>query len=158
MTLEELIRTCGEDWLIDWFAPGQSALHHMTGLIARANERLQEKFPGSIDVISEESLVAEYERSPHKVKAFLQAMGETESPDMLVMAWRLLNGAEVSDIELRYQSQKSFYLRVSLMAAEHHGHETYESRDIDDAAIFRHLGILKMNDAPVFDGFYALRR
>ena len=62
--------------------------------------------------IDEQTLLAEYRKSPHKVRAFLQAAGETVSPDMLVMAWRLLQGAEVAEVELQYQLQKRFGLRV----------------------------------------------
>jgi hypothetical protein len=34
--------------------------------------------------------------------------------------------------------------------------EIYESTEIDDAVVLRHLGISKMNGRPLFDGFYAL--
>ena len=77
---------------------------------------------------------------------------------MLVMVWRLLQGAEVAEVELHYRLQKSFGLRVKVVSAEGEPEEVYESDDIDDAAVFRHFGILKMDDHPVFDGFYALQR
>jgi hypothetical protein len=39
----------------------------------------------------------------------------------------------------------------------HHTTAIYESTNIRDAALLRHLGIMTINGAPVFDGFYALR-
>ena len=92
------------------------------------------------------------------MKAFLQAVGETDSPDMLVMAWRLLQGSEIAQIDLRYQLQNRFSLRIQLVSPEDGTSEEYASEDIDDAAVLRHFGILKMGDRPVFDGFYALQR
>ena len=156
--LEELIRLSGEGWLIDWYLPKEAALPHLRSLLQRADERLRQRCPNAGYRIDEQTLLAEYRKSPHKVRAFLQAAGETVSPDMLVMAWRLLQGAEVAEVELQYQLQKRFGLRVKVTSPEGQPEEIYESSDIDDAAVFRHFGILKMDDHPVFDGFYALQR
>ena len=47
-----------------------------------------------------------------------------------------------------FPSSRSAYDKI---ATEH-----YESNDIDDAVILRHLGILKIGNQGTFDGFYAL--
>lgn len=158
MNLEQLIRAAGEDWLIDWYAPNDQALPYLQELLLKANARLQQRPHAPGDAIDEDSLVRGYEQSPHKIKAFLQAMGETDSPDMLVMAWKLIQGAEIAAAELHYQLQHTFTLRVQLVSPEDGTTDEYESQNIDDAAIFRHFGILKMGNRPVFDGFYALQR
>lgn len=156
--LEELVRRAGEDWLIDWYVPKKAALPHLLAMLDQADARLRQRYPAADPGINEQSLLAEFQRSPHKVRAFLQAVGETDSPDMLVMAWRLLQGSEVAEADLHYQSRKRFTLRVKLTSPEGGAEEVYESDDIDDAAMFRHFGILKMDDQPVLDGFYALQR
>jgi hypothetical protein len=53
--------------------------------------------------------------------------------------------------------EKSFLLKVALSSPYVGGKpEVYESNDIDSAALVRHFGIMKMGDAPVFDGFFPL--
>jgi hypothetical protein len=100
--------------------------------------------------------VAEYQHNPHKVRAFLQVV-KSASPDVLVMVWRILQGMGVARIEMEYQTGLHFRLHVWLSSPYEGGEpEVYESKDIDDAVILRHMGIMKMDDRPVFDGFYAV--
>ena len=73
---------------------------------------------------------------------------------MLAMVWRRLQGMEVGEVEMKYTLQKQFMLRVKLLSPDDGRVESYASDDIDDATVFRHLGIMKMDGRPVFDGFY----
>ncbi len=154
--LEEVIRESGENWLIDFFAPSEQALPHLKRILEAVSKRAQERFPANVPQLSATALGEEYARNPHRIKAFLQALGSTRSPDMLLMAWRIIEGRDIKQVSLEYRLQKSFSLRVVLAASDDGPDETYESVDIDDAALLRHFGIMKMNESPVFDGFYAL--
>jgi hypothetical protein len=152
--LEELVRQAGEGWLLDGQSPREGAVARLRAVLADADAHLRATAGAGGPGIDEESLRAEFERSPHKARAFLQAVGETESPGMLAMVWRLLQGMEVGEVEMKYTLQKQFMLRVKLLSPDDGRVESYASDDIDDATVFRHLGIMKMDGRPVFDGFY----
>jgi len=142
-SFETLIRDAGEGYLIDLFRPRESALAHLRRLLADAK-------------LTPEDLLNEYKHNPHKVRAFLQVLA-TASPRMLVMVWRILHGMQVASVEMEYQARSKFHLRVRLSSPDDPaGTEQYESTDIDDAVVLRHLGVMKMNGHPFFDGFYAL--
>jgi hypothetical protein len=73
------------------------------------------------------------------------------------MVWRILQGMNIAELRLDYASEDTFRMTVRLRSPYEDGDdETYESEDIDDAVILRHLGVMKMDDKPIFDGFYPL--
>lgn len=93
-----------------------------------------------------------------RIRAFLQAISASSSPNMLVMAWRIIQGMDIETLEMIYHSQKSFRLCVTLISP--YGEvekEPYISEKIEDAALVRHLGIMRMNGRPVFAGFSPLK-
>jgi hypothetical protein len=156
-TLEEAIRDSGEGWLIDGFSPPAEAMDHLRRQLDEVNCRAQERLGGNAPHLTESSLLAEYKRNPLKVKGFFQALGGSRSPDMLLMAWRIIQGMGVKELHIAYRLQEAFEARVVLESP--HGEEDppYISSDIRDFALFRHIGILQISGRPVFDGFYPLR-
>ena len=106
-----------------------------------------------------EALAAEAERNPHKVRAFLQALGTSGSAEMLVMVWRILQGLSIRKVAMDYLEQKAFSL-VVVLARPGDGKdvlEEYRSSDINDAALIRHFGITTVDGHPLFDGFFPTR-
>ena len=91
-----------------------------------------------------------------KVEAFLQALGTTRSPQMLVMVSRILAGASIQQVTMSYAAQQNFQLQVILATPYGETDSPYESTNINDAGLLRHFGIMTMNGQPLFDGFYAL--
>lgn len=155
--LEQLLRACGLAWMIDSHAPPEEAIPYLLRLLDAASHESRKRFGSDGPRFSEEVLAAEYERNPHKVQAFLQRLASVKSPQILVMIWRILQGMQIESINLQYRREESFCLRVVLSSPYEAKTENYESEDISDAAVLRHLGISKVNDQPVFDGFYPLR-
>jgi hypothetical protein len=155
--LERIIRDAGEGWILEWTPPRSGAINYIQQLIQSTEERGKERFGQNAPEISENTIVAEYNANPEKIRAFLQALGSTQSADILLMVWRILEGMEIEDIKMEYSAQKSFNLQIRLVSPDSGSREEYRSEDIDDAAMLRHLGILKMGGKPVFDGFYPLR-
>jgi hypothetical protein len=152
---EQVIRASGQGWLIDWYAPKDQALPHLRKILADANARGQVRLGGNAPMLTPETLIAEYRRNPHKVNAFLQVIGSVATPDILVMVWRILLGMNIAELTLNYLSEQSFNMTVRL-SSQGGGDEIYESHDIDDAVILRHLSVMKMDNKPIFDGFYPL--
>lgn len=153
---EAMIRDAGEDWLLDWYAPPQDALPHLREILRSADDVARERLGGNAPRLTPEALVTMYAENPHKVRAFLQVLGSVASPHMLVMVWRILHGMGIEAIRMGYDATEPFHLYVRLSSPYAHGTaEEYESSDIDDAVVLRHLGTLKMGNQGIFDGFYA---
>lgn len=158
--LETIIRDCGEDWLLDWFSGNKAdAIANWRKLLQKAAEHYEQRYAGTnrIRSISEAALLEEAKSNKHRATAFLQALGETTSPELLVMVWRILHGDTIKRVELIHQHGQSFEFRTVLETDEGVEQE-FVSSNIDDASLLRHLGILKVDNQPVFDGFYPLRR
>src|SRR5437773_1690850 len=105
--LEEAIRQSGEGWLIDWFAPPTEAMNELRRKLDEVDRRAQDRLGGDAPDLSESSLLSEYIRNPQRVRGFFQALGGTRSPDMLLMAWRIIQGMEIKEIRLSYHRQQS---------------------------------------------------
>ena len=99
-----------------------------------------------------------YNRYPLKVKGFFQVLGGTRTPDMLLMAWRIIQEMEIKDIQMDYRRQDHFQIRVILESPYGEEDELYESTVIQDFALFRHVGIMEISGKPVFDGFLSAGR
>ena len=59
-------------------------------------------------------------------------------------------------IRMEYDATGPFRLHVTLLSPDAGEMEEYESSDIDDAVVLRHLGTMKLENQGTFDGFYAL--
>ncbi len=157
-TLEEAIRQSGEGWLIDWHVPKEGAMGHIRKAIDQAYGRARDRLGASAPNLSEQSIVAEYNRNPQRVGGFFQALAGTRTPDMLLMAWRILEGMEIKEVQLAYRQREMFHVRVVLQSPYDGSQDApYESSNIHDFALLRHFTVGESGGRPVFDGFYALR-
>lgn len=154
--LEQLIRTCGLDWIIDFFQPQEQAVAWLQEALQGAAAEARARGHGFEFTV--EGMVKAYPKHTSLVTAFLQALGATRTPQMLVMVSRILEGAEISEVQMEYRSEQSFRLRVVLATPYGEVDPPYETSDINDASLLRHFGIMKTSDKPLFDGFYALRQ
>jgi hypothetical protein len=154
--LEEAIRQSGEAWVIDWYDPPSEAMSHIRRILAEVDHRARARLGGDAPHLTESSLLMEYRRNPQRVKGFFQALGASRTPDMLLMAWRIVQGMEIKKIQLSYVRRQSFEVQVVLESPYGEEDEPYTSSDISDFTILRHFGTLEIDATPVFDGFYPM--
>lgn len=154
--MERLVREAGEDWLIDWYAPTKDAVKRLSGLIESTCEELAHVSESETPRPTAEYLAGELSRNPHRVRAFLQALGSAGSASMLAMVWLLLQDWQISSLNIDYLEKSLFAMKISLRSPGGDSRE-FVSNDIDDFALLRHLGIMKVNDRGILDGFYPLR-
>jgi hypothetical protein len=156
---EAMIREAGEGWLLDWHAPPGAALAHLRELLRKADDTARARLGAGAPKLTPDALTQVYAQNPHKVRAFLQVAATASTPDILVMVWRVLEGVEIAGIDMKYDAHGPFHLRVSLFPSSAVCRvEDYESTDIDDAVVLRHLGTFKLGNQGTFDGFYAMNR
>jgi hypothetical protein len=157
--LEHLLRGNDLGWMIDMYAPRERAvpllLQQLDGLAVEFKNRFRYDVP-----FSPEALTAEAERNPHTVRAFLQALGVSRNPEMLLMVWRILQGLSIREVVMNYREQREFSLSVTLArpGEEKEQLEKYHTDDINDAALLRHFGITTVDGRPLFDGFLPMRK
>lgn len=156
--LERLLRANGLGWMVDMYHPRERAVPVLLERLSKVEGEYRRRTGADVS-FAPESLSAEAERNRHKVRAFLQALGATGSPEMLAMVWRILQGLAIRELDMSYRDQQEFRLVVTLdrpgngSAAQ----EQYQSEDINDAALVRHFGITTIEGRPLFDGFFPLR-
>src|ERR1700722_17405012 len=156
--LEDLLRREGLGWMIDMFLDRSRAIPHLLKQLDRVAEEYRNLIRDNVP-FTPEALKAEAERNPHKVRAFLQAMGTVHSANMLVMVWRILQGLNIREVTMGYHEQKSFSLIVILArpGGEHDELEEHRSSDINDSSLVGHFGITTIDGLPLFDGFFPMR-
>jgi len=155
--LEEIIRQAGEDWLIDTCVPPDAAIPRLQQTLEQLQATAGARLGNLAPEFSEQALLQEYRRNPAGVRAFLQVLGGRRSPEMLLMAWRIIHqGMELKSIELTYRRQATFNATVVLESPDGTEDAPYRSNNIHDFALFRHIGILEIDTNPVFEGFYPL--
>jgi len=155
---EWLIRDSGQAWMLDFWGDAAHAVQTLRETLRRTYDAYEHRFKDAPvrTHFNDDVLFQEQQSNPHKVKAFLQAMGATSSPDMLVMVWRILQGDIIRATQMRYEYERLFELSVELEDSLTEFGSRYSSTDINDAALLRHWGIIKMDNQPIFDGFDAL--
>jgi hypothetical protein len=102
-------------------------------------------------------LLSENETNPYRVKALFQALAFACTPAMLAMIWMVEHGANIERVEFRYELRSLFHLVVTVSFERSDEQIDFESHEPWDAAVLRLVGISKAGDAPVLEGFYALR-
>lgn len=157
-TLERLLRASGLAWMIDTYHPADRVLTSLLQLLERVAAEYNRRLRVNVS-FSPQQLEAEWKRNPHKVKGFLQALGISNSAEMLVMVWRILQGFSIRDLRLQYHERQRFELEVclALPGSGEESFERYYSTDINDVTLLRHFGIAMIRGEPLLDGFYPLR-
>lgn len=158
VVLEELLRGNGLGWMIDLYAPPESAIPFLMNRLDGLTSAFENRFGHDVS-FAPEQLRSEAQRNPHKVRAFLQALAATGKTDMLLMVWRILQGLSIRRVTLDYVEQDSFRLVVVLArpGQSEAGLEEYSSDDVNDAKLLRHFGITTLDGRPLFDGFFPLK-
>jgi hypothetical protein len=157
--LERLLRDNDLGWMIDMYAARDRAVPVLLEQLTRLTAEFRSRFKYEVS-FAPETLRTEAERNPHKIRAFLQALGASGNPDMLLMVWRILQGLTIREVTMSYREQESFSLSVTLArpGQERDDLEAYRSDDINDAALLRQFGITTVDNRPLFDGFFPLRK
>lgn len=157
-TLEQLLHECDLGWMLHRFASDPSeSLAAIRDILGRTNEAARRRLGEEAPQLDDTLLAAIHEKNPHKVEAFLQALASTQNPEMLVMTWRLLHDAQIDALALTYRASETFHMRIELPPGKDDTPDIYESGNITDLSLLRHIGITKVNGQPLLDGFYALR-
>lgn len=152
--LEALLRERGLEWAIDMFAPRDKAADFYLKCLVELENYMKPRNLGTTS-FSPDWIRRLITVSPYKADAFLQALVTIRGTPMLCAAWRILQGMDILSMNVTYQRLEEFKMTVELKSV--YGEtERYESSDINDATFLRHIGKSKIDEKPLFDGFFAL--
>ena len=76
---------------------------------------------------------------------------------MRTMIYCVLAGASIERVRFEYKSQQKSALEITVEFPTGLG-ATFTSNDIYDAEVLRHIGLMKLGEAPVIDGYYPFRK
>jgi hypothetical protein len=156
--LKDFVRASGEAWLLKIVRDEQQswkiARQKLDAAYVKYAALFPDRLPGEPN-FDDHTVLAEVDANPHKVRALLQSIGAS-SPDMIAVIWRVVNGDSIKSLDLHYREQTEFVLRVEIESSLSGRTYAIETREIEDATFLRHLGIMRMDEKPLFDGYYAL--
>ena len=155
--LERLLRGNDLGWFIDSYRTEDRAvlLEDLVKLLDAVAAEYRSRTGADVS-FTPEALMAEAAKNPHKVRAFLQALVTTATPEMLVMVWCILQGRSIRQVEMKYREQLEFDLKVVLTGSKG-GTDAYHSSNIVDVLLLHHFGISIINGKPLFADFFSLK-
>ena len=79
---------------------------------------------------------------------------------MRLMIWRVLAGARIASVDLKYTRLKEARLRIVLnkrpaTTSENQNEEVFESDNLWDFQLLQHFAMLALNGKPILEGFFA---
>ena len=153
--LEELVRSIELGWRLDLFGPPDQRIAYLQRRLDDGDEAARARFAdGSVRLtLSDVATLARH--SPNKPRAFVEQLFGQGAPEMLVMVWRVLNGADIGSVHLDLAQASRFRLEIILRPDRLGTEEKYESDDVWDLHVLRQFGISKLNGKiPLLIGFY----
>lgn len=120
---------------------------------AHINQRIDD---GTPPVRLEPLFKGEPKTHTSKQKAFLQTFTLSVSNEMIAMVYFIaIENAEIKALTVNYICKKSFALNIEL-ALPSGKKISFRSDNIWDIEVIRRLGVMKMNDKPLFAGYFLL--
>jgi len=119
--------------------------------IAELNEYAKDKAPE----LSEEYLVKRHQGGFSQTNGLLQTICFPHTPQMLFAVYRICQGFNIEELTVSYN--KVFNIKIKVKHIVDDIEEAYESDNVFDFTILRHIACFTMDNKPILDGFYPLR-
>ncbi len=140
------------DWILE-YPKEQEQRHLLLEVVAKEIDEFREAFnqrfrrlPDPFDLINDNT---------EKATAFFEIFGGPPlSVDIRILIWRLIEGAEIREIDVRYERKRPFSARF-VIGNRGSVDEIYETNHPWDFTVLRHLGMLTVDGKLVLEGYYA---
>ena len=145
-TLSKLLEENGLTWAL---AGDAGAAGRILGVLEATASEYRTHFGSDVD------LLAAARAKPDEMRAFLQTLTAGVSPAFLALVARiLLRGAKVVCVRFEFEARKTLSLHVEIADPDGRRY-AFDSTDLWDVQILRHLGLMKAGGVPFIDGYYA---
>lgn len=99
--------------------------------------------------------LGEFLKHQDSMKPLVQMLVSPVTVEMLVMAYFVMIGMDVKKVNLEYELEERVNLSVVLEDSGKMKEHKFESNSIWDLEVLGHFGIMKVNEKPILNGFYA---
>lgn len=150
---QQLLKDAGVGWVLDSHGKDPALLGD------RLNAELQEVRAVLADKLGDGAPNAEelIVSRPEDFRAVIQTFASPMTAEIRAAAvLATVDGTSIVGLQLDYRFRNRFHMRV-LLETRDGALAEFVSHDIWDAEALRHLGIMKINDQPVFQGYLSFR-
>jgi hypothetical protein len=153
--LEELVRSIQLGWWLDLSGSPQQRIAYLERRLDDGDAAARARFADGSVRLTLNEVAALARQSTDKARAFVELLFGQGAPEMLVMVWRVLSGANIGAVHLDIEQASRFHLEIILWPDRLGTEEKYQSDDIADLYVLRQFGISKLNGKlPLLVGFY----
>jgi hypothetical protein len=153
--LRVALEKTGNTWLLHyWGAESEKHLKKLAKELEGFQREYKRRFGETPDILGLADV------NPTKAAAFFHFDTFLASREMKILIWRLLLGAEIEQVDLKYHAGKDLSLRIVLIAPydiEGDEKETYETTNTSDFRVLRHFGLAGVERHFELQGYYALK-
>jgi hypothetical protein len=153
--LRGALEKTGNSWLLNyWGAESEKHLKKLAKDLDGFQREYKRRFGETPDVL------ALAELNPVTAAAFFHMDTLLASREMKILIWRLLLGADIERVDLKYKAGEGLSLRIVLIAPydiEGDEKETYETTKTSDYRVLRHFGFTEVEGRFELQGYYALK-
>lgn len=151
--LTQLIHDSKHDWVLRSEATAAEAIVKMLDRFDQACTGYCERFPTASLQLNDATVFRQAIDNPHRIEALLQTLAFC-TPLVAVMAWRIMYGDTIARISMIYRDSEMFKLSIAVKGYDDGREVEFEFDDIEDATVLQHIAIMRINNKPVFDGYY----
>jgi hypothetical protein len=148
-TLESLLHAAGVGWLLQEAKDTRltQILNEMDELSTYLRDRQLSQTP---------DLLQEAATEPTELRPLVQLFASPTSTTIRAMAYCVLRGADIQSVSFEYRLEQVAKLRIELSHPHARGSTIeFESDNLWDAEVLRHVGMMKRGGRPVLHGYYA---
>jgi hypothetical protein len=151
-TLETILRRSDVGWLLEMTSDAKTLLQEIGKEIDDASCAIASKLGRpEFDLFRELQL----QLDTGSLKPLVQLFTSPSTKEMRAMVYCVLReDMEIKTINFSYELQRSISLEIVLTARATGKELSFQSPTVWDAVIFRHLGIVTINDKPILQGFF----
>lgn len=149
--LQQVFNKCDVGWIFSEDAVDTTA--RLLAEIGQVEHYCAETLHRQQDTPLQTRILADVDRYKPLVQTFASPM----TTPMRAMVLCILEGAQVQRIGFDYSLKQRANIQVEL-EFESGERASFSSADVWDAEVLRHFGLMKIDAAPVIDGYYAFRK
>jgi hypothetical protein len=144
--IETLLAGAGVGWLLN---------DEQEATLARLEEEIDEFECWLRDTGYVGPAFPEIVERPEKYRAVVQTFAMPMTTPIRAVAFLVSHGAEIESLSFEYRQAEQVALTIVVKDREGSESVTAESDQVWDVQFLRHIGIMKMGDAPYLSGYYA---
>lgn len=149
--LRQLFDSAGVGWALEGDVEAEAHRH------LRELEAVEAEYQRRLSTPLSPRLLDQLVADSEALAPLIQAFASPISAPIRVMIYCILKGADVRRVRYDYEHERRSHLVIDIELPTGQA-LSFESEELWDAEVLRHLGMTKRGGRPVLEGYYAFRR